>query len=149
MVWPIPCLINMFTALKGSQFYFYPQTPLLYCKIGVYMGIPFFLFLLQNIYCGYSLVHVISVLSKNKKIIKTFLIKFSNFLAAKYFCILHGRDFHVTCSNLHVYYLENMPHQINLFHKVNLGCKGVCITVDKMLNTSLPRPMIEPGFLAC
>ena len=32
-----------------------PYTPLLYSRIGVYMGIQFFLFLLQNIDCGYSL----------------------------------------------------------------------------------------------
>ena len=31
-----------------------PFTPLLYSKTGVYRGIHFFLFLLQNIDCGYS-----------------------------------------------------------------------------------------------
>ena len=39
MVWPIPCLINMFTALKGSRFYFYFQDsdtgfPIRYCFDG-------------------------------------------------------------------------------------------------------------------
>ena len=32
-----------------------PYTPLLYSKTGVYRSIHFFLFLLQNIDCGYSL----------------------------------------------------------------------------------------------
>ena len=32
-----------------------PYTPLLYSKTGVRRGIPIFLFLLQNIDCGYSL----------------------------------------------------------------------------------------------
>ena len=33
----------------------HPQTPLLYSKTGVFRGIPIFLFLLQNIDCGYLL----------------------------------------------------------------------------------------------
>ena len=61
---------------------------------GVYL---FFLFLLQNIDCGYSLepprqrVPTISVLSKNKKNIKTFPLKFSNFYSLKK--SLHERVF--------------------------------------------------------
>ena len=61
-----------------------PETPLLYRKSGVYIKVGltrvylFFLFLLQNIDCGYSLeplrrflrVPTIYVLSKNKKNIK-------------------------------------------------------------------------------
>ena len=45
--------------------------------VGVYL---FFLFLLQNIDCGYSLEPPrFYVLSKNKKNIKTFLLKIFNF----------------------------------------------------------------------
>ena len=60
-----------------------PHTPLLYSKAGVYI---FLLFLLQNIDCGYSArrfkrVPIIYVLSKTKKNIKLFPMKFSNFNA--------------------------------------------------------------------
>ena len=49
-----------------------PQTPLLYRKLG-YAGVYiFFLFLLQNIDCGYSTIYV---LSKNKKNIRIFQLK--------------------------------------------------------------------------
>ena len=50
---------------------------------GVYL---FFLFLLQNIDCGYTLEpprRAINVLSKNKKNINIFLMKFSIFTAEK------------------------------------------------------------------
>ena len=62
---------------------------------GVYL---FFLFLLQNIDCGYSLepprrVPTIYVLSKNKKIIKTFFAENFHFLNFKNLCILHGQVF--------------------------------------------------------
>ena len=63
-----------------------PYTPLLYSKTGVYRGIHFFLFLLQNIDCGYSLeqrVPSINVLSKNKKNIKKFHLKIIIFTAFK------------------------------------------------------------------
>ena len=52
----------------------------------------FFLFLLQNIDCGYSL-EPIYVLSKNKKTIKHFLTKFSFFTTEKNLCTLHGQVF--------------------------------------------------------
>ena len=53
---------------------------------GVYL---FFLFLLQNIDCGYSIrVPTIYVLSKNKKNIQIF-----NFQSSKIHCILHGQVF--------------------------------------------------------
>ena len=55
---------------------------------GVYI---FFLFLLQNIDCGYSLVPTINGLSKNKKNINKFHLKMNIFTAVKYCCILHGR----------------------------------------------------------
>ena len=51
-------------------------TPLLYSKTGVYRGIYYFLILLYNIYCGYSLeppqssVPRLYILSKNMKIVK-------------------------------------------------------------------------------
>ena len=72
----------------------YPLIPHNYiAKLG-YAGVYlFFLFLLQNIDCGYSLepprVPTIYVLSKNKKNIEIFLLKIFIF----YFknpCILHG-----------------------------------------------------------
>ena len=62
----------------------------------------FFLFLLQNIDCGYSLepprrggsnVYPQSVLSKNKKYIKNFPMKFSIFAFQKIRCILQGQVF--------------------------------------------------------
>ena len=54
-----------------------------------------FLFLLQNIDCGYSLEppHTINVLSKNKKNIKKIHLKINIFTAVKYCCILHGPVF--------------------------------------------------------
>ena len=67
----------------------YPLIPHFYiAKLG-YAGVYlFFLFLLQNIDCGYSLepprrVPTIYVLSKNKKNIKKFLMKFSIFATEK------------------------------------------------------------------
>ena len=76
----------------------------LYSKTGVCRGISiFFLFLLQNIDCGYSLepprrggsnVHPQFMFgSKNKKNIKFFLMKFSIFTGEKNLCILHGQVF--------------------------------------------------------
>ena len=62
---------------------------------GVYL---FFLFLLQNIDCGYSLEPPRYVLSKNKKNIKYFLLKSFNFYSLKYLCILHGRVFVMQCT---------------------------------------------------
>ena len=59
----------------------------------------FFLFLLQNIDCGYSLeppqrrVPTIYVLSKNKKNIFKNPMKFSIFTGEKNLCILHGQVF--------------------------------------------------------
>ena len=53
---------------------------------GVYL---FFLFLLQNIDC----VPTIYVLSKNKKNIEIFLMKFSIFIGEKNLFILHGQVF--------------------------------------------------------
>ena len=80
----------------------YPLIPHFYIvKLG-YAGVYlFFLFLLQNIDCGYSLepprrVLTIYVLSKNKKNIKNFLLKFFNFYNLKNLCILHGRVFVVS-----------------------------------------------------
>ena len=59
---------------------------------GVYL---FFLFLLQNIDCGYSLEPplTIYVLSKSKKNIKIFLMELSAFTTEKNICILHGKVF--------------------------------------------------------
>ena len=76
-----------------------PYTPLLHSKTGVYRGIPFFfLFLLKNIDCGYSLepprrVSTIYVLSKNKKNVKHFLLKIFIFYNFRNHCILHGHVF--------------------------------------------------------
>ena len=66
---------------------------------GVYI---FFLFLLQNIDCGYSLelprqggsnVYPQSVLSKNKKNIQIFQLKFLKFKSSKNLCLLHEQVF--------------------------------------------------------
>ena len=74
----------------------YPLIPHFYLvKLG-YAGVYlFFLFLLQNIDCVYSLepVPTIYVLSKNKKNIIFFLLKIFNFYNFKNLCILHGRVF--------------------------------------------------------
>ena len=67
-------------------------------KLG-YAGVDlFFLFLLQNIDCGYSMrrfyrVPTIYVLSINKKNTKIFPLKFSIFTAEKILCVLHGQVF--------------------------------------------------------
>ena len=40
-VWPIPFLINMFTALKGSQFYFYLLLlQLVLCHVAALKSLP-------------------------------------------------------------------------------------------------------------
>ena len=82
----------------------YPLEPHFYIvKLG-YAGVYlFFLFLLQNIDCGYSLepprrggsnVYPQSMfLSKTKKNIKFLLMKFSIFTGEKNLCILHGQVF--------------------------------------------------------
>ena len=68
-----------------------PQTPLLYSKTGVCRGMPFFLFLLQNRDCGYSLEP-----------------KIFNFYNLRKICILHGRVFVIlsiyyeTCQHFHI-----------------------------------------------
>ena len=59
-------------------------------QAGVYL---FYLFLIQNIDCGYSLEPTINVLSQNIKSIKIFIMKFSIFTAEKILCILHGQVF--------------------------------------------------------
>ena len=45
----------VFTSRKQVRVTNTPYTPLLYSKTGVHRGVHFFLFLLQNIDCGYSL----------------------------------------------------------------------------------------------
>ena len=57
----------------------------IYSKTEVYMGIPIFLIRLT--------VPTIYVLSKNKKNIKTFLLKFFIFYNLRKICILHGYVF--------------------------------------------------------
>ena len=85
---------------KHVRVMYTPLYPTFIAKLG-YSGVHlFFLFLLQNIDCGYSLepprrggsniVPTINVLSKN---IKTFLINFSIFTDEKNLCILHGQVF--------------------------------------------------------
>ena len=59
-------------------------------KVGFTRVYIFFLFLLQNIDCGYSLEPPIDVLSKNKKDIKNFHLIIIIFTAVKYCSILHG-----------------------------------------------------------
>ena len=81
----------------------YPREPHFYIAKLRYAGVYlFFLFLLQNIDCGYSLepprcgsnlYPEIYVLSNNKKNIKIFLMKFSIFTGEKNLCILHGQVF--------------------------------------------------------
>ena len=78
----------------------YPLKPHFYiAKLGFAGVYLFFLFLLQNIGCGYSLEppHSIYVLSKNKKNIKNFPLKIFNFYNFKNLCILHGQVFIMTC----------------------------------------------------
>ena len=75
----------------------YPLKPHFYiAKLG-YAGVyPFFLFLLQNIDCGYSLKPPRrggSNVSKKRKNIKKISMKFSIFTAEKILCILHGQVF--------------------------------------------------------
>ena len=75
-----------------------PLTPHFYIeKVGFTRVYIFFLFLLQNIDCGYSLepphllrVPTIYVLSKNKKKYQNFHLKIIIFTAVKYCSILHG-----------------------------------------------------------
>ena len=72
-----------------------PYTPLLYSKTGVCRGTEpfFFLFLLQNIDCGYSLEPPHSNVCKNKKNIKKFQLKIFNFHNFGKFILLHGPVF--------------------------------------------------------
>ena len=86
----------------------YPLEPHFYIEklgfVGVYL---FFLFLLQNIDCGYSLepprrggsnVYPQSMFwSKNKKNIQKFLLKLFIFYNLKNLCILHGHVFVMFC----------------------------------------------------
>ena len=74
-----------------------PFTPHFYIvKLG-FTGVHIlFLFLVQNIDCGYSLeppkrVPTNNVLSKNMKIVKKIQLKIVIFTAMKNCCILHGR----------------------------------------------------------
>ena len=74
-----------------------PYTPFLYAKLG-YAGVYlFFLFLLQNIDCGYSLepprIATIYVSSKNKQNIIFYLLKIFFFYHFINLCILHGQVF--------------------------------------------------------
>ena len=95
---------------------------------GVYL---FFLFLLQNIDCGYTLEpprrggsneYPQSMFwSKNKKNIRNFLMKIFLFYNLKNLCILHGHVFiiisvmHVhTCTMSRQPYCYDMPHYQNL-----------------------------------
>ena len=92
---------------------FIPLTPHFYIEK---LGYLFFLFLLQNIDCGYSLEPPLqsNVLSKNIKNIKFFPMKFSIFaFEKKNLCILHGHVFvmHATFFT-HVYLL--LPTVTNL-----------------------------------
>ena len=66
----------------------HPLTPHFYIeKVGFTRVYIFFLFLLQNIDCGYSLE---PLEQKKKKNIKKFHLKIIIFTAVKYCCILHG-----------------------------------------------------------
>ena len=79
----------------------YPLVPHFYIAELGYAGVYLiFLFLLQNIDCGYSLeppwrggYSAIYVLSKNKKNIKLFQQNFQFFLTKKISCLLHGQVF--------------------------------------------------------
>ena len=63
-----------------------PYTPLLYGKTGVCRGKPIVLLLLKT----WIVVPIIYVLSKNKKNVKSFLLKIFNFYNLRKICILHG-----------------------------------------------------------
>ena len=94
----------------------YPRNPNFYIeKLGFAWVYIIFLFLMQNIHCGYSLelsrrtVSTNYVLSKNKKNIKTFLMKFSFFTADKNFCTLHGQVYEMSSSSLSLRYVVFVP----------------------------------------
>ena len=116
-----------------------PHTPLLYSKSGVYKGIPIFLFLIQNIDCGYSLEIYVS--SKNKKNIKIFLLKIFNFYNFDKICLSHGHVFVMCTSGIHVISLAQVVVYDTMtsgkhvrviytplkppFYIAKLGCAGV------------------------
>ena len=104
----------------------YPRTPHFYIvKLGFTGVYFFFLFLLQNIDCGYSLERVptIHVLSKNKKKnITIFHLKIIIFAAVKNCCILHGRVFVMAMISLSIpRYLGRST--VNLSATNELYCK--------------------------
>ena len=98
--------IEFLYIMKTCQCNEYPLIPHFYIAklgyVGVYL---FFLFLLQNIDCGYSLeppcqcVPTIYVLSRNKKIIKKILLKIFIFYNFNNLCILHGHVFVMSAKN--------------------------------------------------
>ena len=126
---------------------------------GVYL---FFLILLQNIHCGYSCTHnvpTIHVLSKNKKNIKTFLLKIFIFLNFKNHCILHGHFRNVYCSyKIYLKYLFLHVLEVNI---KNLTLTGIQVLALKLLyhqRTRMPRKSIShlhrarfhiPNYLWC
>ena len=100
------CLLNV---TKTCPCNVYPLESHFYIAKGGYAGVYlFFLFLLQNIDCGYSLepLPTIYVLSKNKKNIRIFLLKIFIFDNFKNLCILRGRVF--------------VMKQMNYMHLINL-----------------------------
>ena len=75
--------------MKTSPCYVYPLEPHFYIvKLGFAGVYLFFLFLLQNVDCGYSLEP-----AKNKKNIRKFPLKIFIFYNFKNLCLLHGQVF--------------------------------------------------------
>ena len=75
-------------------------TPLLYSKTGIYRGIHYFLFLLQNIDCGYSLEPPHCGCSNGTHHQCFEQLKINIFTAVKYCCILQGRVFIMANANV-------------------------------------------------
>ena len=92
-----------YTSGKHVRVMYTPRTPLLYSKTGVFRGIPIFLIfapkhrlwvLVRTASARrFKRVPTIYVLSKNKKNINIFLMKFSIFKMKKNLYILHGQVF--------------------------------------------------------
>ena len=90
-IWPLDHILYIRKTCPRNV---YPLKPHLYTvKLGCAGVYLFFLFLLQNIDCGYSLEPTIYVLSKNKKNIIIFPRKIFIFYNFKNLCILHGHCF--------------------------------------------------------
>ena len=102
-----------------------PQTPLLYSKTGVCRGIPIFLIFApkHRLWVLVRTASPIYVLSKNKKNIEIFQMKFSIFIGEKNLYILHGQVFVMSIpSDLAAIIMLSWPS----------GSFKICLLVDFM-----------------